>query len=317
MNHMRPRVSIIMPCYNGAVHLARSVGSLRAQTVGDWELLLIDDGSTDDSRVVAEGLALVDARIRPFSQARAGAVAARNRGLSAATGRHVAFLDSDDTWHPEFLQAMLGALDENPGFDMAYCGWQNIGLGGGRDLPYVPPDYEIEGKVESLMRSCPWPIHGVLLRSVLFENGARFDQALVTSEDYDLWLRLGTVHRMLRVPRVLAFYHHHDAGPRLTDDKGRVALNHLRVQQKFLAINPAIAASLGRRRVRELTLGQLLKCGFDAYWRRDLETARSIFRVVARHGYGGPKDWLYMLPAWLPESWHRNLLARRDGAPAS
>jgi glycosyltransferase involved in cell wall biosynthesis len=310
---MQPRVSIVMPCYNGAAHLARSVGSVLAQTMPDWELLLIDDGSTDDSRKLAADMARSDGRIHAISQANAGAVAARNRGLAEATGQYIAFLDADDTWHPEFLQVMLGALDDRPGFDIAYCGWQNIGLGGGRDHPYLPPDYEVKGKLECLVRSCPWPIHGVLLRRSLFENGVRFDQTLATSEDYDLWLRLGTKHRILRVPRVLAFYHHHDTVSRLTADKSQVALNHLAVQQKFLRSNPVVAAELGRRRMRELTLDPLLKRGFDAYWKRDLDAARTIFREVMRHGYGSPKDWTYMLPAWLPASWHRWLLARRDG----
>lgn len=312
---MRFGVSIVMPCYNGAAHLAGSIGSVQAQTYPDWELLVVDDGSGDDSSTIVQTLAANDSRIRPISQIRAGAVAARNRGLAEAVGRHVAFLDADDTWHPEFLQAMVGALDDHPDFDIAYCGWQNIGLGSGRDQPYLPPDYEAIGKVESLVRSCPWPIHGVLLRRSLLDGGVQFDQSLVTSEDYELWLRLGCEHRLLRVPRVLAYYHHHTVGPRLTDDRARAALNHLRVQQNFLRSHPEIATQLGRRRVRDLTLGPLLRRGFEAYWRRDLSTARTIFRAVAQRGYGSPKDWLYMLPAWLPESWHRALLRRRDQAP--
>lgn len=302
-----PSVSIVMPCYNAAAHLARSVGSVQAQTVPDWELVVVDDGSIDASCDQVRQLAAIDPRIRFFHQDHAGAATARNRALAESRASYTAFLDADDTWHPEFLETMLRALAEDSTAAIAYCGWQNLGLGNGRDAPFVPPDYENRTKTELLLGGCRWPIHAALVRSRAIHDCGGFDETLTSCMDYDLWLRLGTAHRLVRVPRVLAYYHHHGGG-QITQNRPRVALNHWRAQQKFLRANPEVVVEIGRKRVRELTDGELLKRGYACYWKRNLPAARQIFRHVMRQGYGTLNDWKYMLPSWLPESWHRLLV---------
>ncbi len=308
---MNPKVSIVMPCYNATRHLARSIGSVQAQTLPMWELVVVDDGSTDDSRAVLSSLAAQDGRIHPVQQANAGAAAARNRGLDSATAPLVAFLDADDTWEPGFLQKMTDAMAAAPRAGIAYCGWQQHGLGGGQDAPFVPPEYEGTDKVDTFLGGCRWPIHAALTRRALIMAAGRFDTTLSSCMDYDLWLRLAPHTPLVRVPEVLAHYWHHGGG-QITSDRARIALNHWRAQRKFLAAHPAQAARLDTRRVRELTAGELLHRGYTCYWRRDLRAARTIFRAVMRQGYGRPRDWAYMLPAWLPESWHAWLLQRRD-----
>jgi len=308
---MTPHISIIMPCYNAAAYLPQSVGSVLAQTRSNWELVIVDDGSTDASWQELQRLAAADPRIRVFRQPNAGAAAARNRALLDAHGVYTAFLDADDTWHPEFLEAMEAALDNDPGAGIAYCGWQNMGLGGGRDDPFVPPEYEHSGKTESLLEACRWPIHAALVRTRLIHDCGRFDERLSSCMDYDLWLRLGTIHRLIRVPRVLAYYHHH-GGEQITSNLARIALNHWRVQQKFLSKNPAIRDKLGNDRLREITDGELLKRGYASYWNRDLGAARQIFRAVMARGYGKAKDWEYMLPALLPLFLHQALIRLKD-----
>jgi glycosyltransferase involved in cell wall biosynthesis len=300
-------VAIVMPCYNAARHLPRSVASVLAQTRQDWELVIVDDGSVDDSWQQLEKIAASDPRIRVFHQANRGAAAARNRALLEVRAAYTAFLDADDTWHPEFLEAMVAALDSNADAGIAYCGWQNVGLGE-RDAPFVPPDYETKDKCEALLGGCRWPIHAALTRTRIIHDAGRFDETLSSCMDYDLWLRLGSMHRLVRVPRVLASYHHHGGG-QITQNRLRIAVNHWRAQQNFLRANPEIVARLGGRRVRQLTDGELLSRGYACYWKRDLPAARQIFRRVMRRGYGTLNDWKYMLPSWLPESWHRRLIS--------
>ena len=308
---MHQTISVIMPCYNAGLHLPASVGSLQAQSYTDWELVIVDDGSTDDSWHVLQQLTHADSRIRVFQQPNAGAAAARNRALQEARGAYTAFLDADDTWHPEFLEAMLTALAANPDAGIAYCGWQNIGLGKGRDEPFIPPEYENSDKVESLLGGCRWPIHGALVRTHIIKDAGCFDENLSSCMDYDLWLRLGTTHPLVRVPRVLAYYHHH-GGDQITRNRARIALNHWRAQRKYLRANPNVINVLGGKRIRQLTTGELLHRGFVSYWKRDLPAARKIFRAVMKQGYGTLSDWIYMLPALLPESWHRRLVELRD-----
>ncbi len=305
------RTSIIMPCYNAAAHLPQSVGSVLAQTRSGWELIIVDDGSTDASWQELQRLAATDSRIRVFRQPNTGAAAARNRALMNAHGVYTAFLDADDTWHPEFLEAMETALDSEPSAGMAYCGWQNIGLGLGRDDPFVPPEYENNGKTESLLEGCRWPIHAALARTRLIHDCGCFDESLSSCMDFDLWLRLGTIHRLIRVPKVLAFYHHH-SGEQITKNRARLALNHWRAQQKYLRSNPLIRAKLGNALIRVLTDGEMLKRGYESYWSRDLGAARQIFRAVMRRGYGRARDWKYMLPALLPLSLHQALIRLVD-----
>lgn len=304
-------VSVVMPCFNAARHLVNSVRSVQAQTFTAWELLIVDDGSTDESRRMAAELAAGDARIRLLHQDNKGPGAARNAGLAAAQAPLLAFLDSDDTWCPEFLATMVAVLEGTAPDAIAYCGWQNKGLGAGRDAPYIPPDYETGDKSAALLRSCPWPIHGALVRrqAVLAIGG--FDATLKSCMDYDLWLRMALGATLVRVPQVLAYYHHHGAG-QITGDKVRLAMNHLLVQRRFLAAHPEVSRRLGTRRIRDLTLGILLQRAYEAYWRRDLPAARTLFRAVMREGYGGPRDWRYMLASCLPAPWHAGLIKLRD-----
>jgi GT2 family glycosyltransferase len=304
-----PTVSIIMPVFNAAVHLRSSIGCVRAQTFHDWELVAVDDGSTDGSWATLAQIALEEPQVRPFRQANAGAATARNRALAEARGAYIAFLDADDTWHPDFLTAMLSALDGKPPHTIAYCGWQNLGLGAGRDQPYVPPDYECDGKTEALLAACPWPIHAALVPAELIRDAGGFDPGLTSCMDYDLWLRIGNAYPLQRVPQVLAYYHHH-GGEHITSDKARIALNHRRAQQKFITSNPDVRRQVGSRRLRQLTEGLLLHRGYESYWKRDLPAARRIFRAVMKRAYGTPRDWKYMLPSLLPLAAHRWLVER-------
>ncbi|MEO1766695.1 glycosyltransferase family 2 protein [Thiobacter aerophilum] len=307
-----PAISVIMPCYNAARFLPMSVGSVLAQTFSDWELIAVDDGSTDDT---AEVLAtLPDPRIQIIRQRNRGLPASRNAGLEHATGQFVAFLDADDTWHPEFMEAMVRALETTDRSAIAYCGWQNVGLAEGRGQPFVPPDYETPDKPVNLLKGCRWPVHAAMLPTGLAKAVRGFDEQQKAAEDFDFWLRTAIDVPLVRVARVLAYYHHHGSG-QMTRDRAKIARYQVRAQQKFLATHPEIRRQLGRQTVRHVLWGPVLRMGYESYWQRDLPAARRIFREVMKHGYGGLKDWLYMLPAWLPESWHAGLLRVREDTP--
>lgn len=298
-----------MPCHNAAAHLPASTRSVLAQTFTDWELIAVDDGSSDST--LAWLRTQSDPRIRVHTQTNQGVSAARNAGIALAQGRYIAFLDADDSWDAQCLARLSAALDDRPEAVLAYCGWQNLGVAGGRGEPFVPPDYETADKAEILFAGCRWPIHAALVKreAVLAANG--FDPLLKNAEDYALWLNVATTAPIVRVPEVLAFYHFH-GGVQASADHARAALQFWQTQRHYLASHPAFGDQLGRARRRALTTGELLKRGYARYWQRDLPAARRIFRVVMQHGYGTLSDWKYMLPAWLPESWQRWLIGQRD-----
>ena len=307
-----PHVSIIMPCYNAAAHLARSVGSVQAQTFDDWELVAIDDGSGDDTAARLAAMAADDPRIRVFTQPNGGVSRARNRGLSEARGRCIAFLDADDDWHPDFLARMTGALQAEPDVVLAYCGWQNIGLSGGRAQPFVPPDYETPDKREKLFAGCRWPIHATLTRREAVTAAGGFDTALKNAEDYALWLRIAGCAPITRVAEVLAFYHFH-SGTQASQNKSRAALDFLRAQRMHLATDQALRKQLGPA-ARALMYDALLQRGYESYWARELDDAHCIFRAVMIAGYGRSADWRHMLPALLPRRMFRHLIQLIDRA---
>lgn len=307
-----PVVSIIIPCYNGETFLRESVDSALGQSYASKEVIVVDDGSTDRSAAILE---TYGDRIRFVRQANAGPSTARNTGISVSRGHVVAFLDADDYWDSEFLAKMMAALDAS-GADFAYCGWQNVGLPGDRGKPFIPDDYSGENKVELLLRNARWPVHGALCRKDLITSAGSFDTSLPSAEDFDLWLRVVAFCKIVRVPEVLAYYRFH-AGSQITKGHLRAARSVLYAQQKFVRAHPTAVAHLGRSKIAKLTYGELLNRGYFLYWKRDLESARAIFRMVMRAGYGSLRDWKYMLPALLPIGLHRILirLLERHSAP--
>lgn len=304
----QPAISVIMPNYNGALLISRGIDSVIRQTFLDFELIVVDDGSKDESVSVVKRFR--DQRIHLLQQDHEGVCAARNRGIGHARGEYIAFLDSDDTWAPTFLDRLHEAIVHTPDAAIAYCGWQNIGLRSERDKGFIPPDYETSAKLEFWVRNTRWPIHAALTKKEAIVAAGGFNSRYPTSEDFLLWLEILSENKIVRVPEVLAFYYHH-GGPRATNDRVRMAFNHLCAQGDYLQRHPNVRRTLGRQKVRELTLGELLKRGYECYWQDDLKGARQIFRRVMKAGYGDANDWKRMLPAWLPFNLHKWLVRER------
>ncbi|MGM9663169.1 MAG: glycosyltransferase [Oscillospiraceae bacterium] len=124
-----PKVSVIVPVYKAEDFLRRCVESVREQSFSDWELLLIEDGSPDESGALCDALAAEDARIRVFHKPNGGVSSARNVGLDEAAGTYVAFLDSDDWFLPGFLEKLVGLAEEH-GADSAGCAHLNVSESG-------------------------------------------------------------------------------------------------------------------------------------------------------------------------------------------
>lgn len=310
-----PAVSIIMPCYNCAGTLRRGVDAALNQTFADFELLIIDDGSNDNSRELARELSR-DPRVVPvpLDQNR-GVSAARNHGIEQARGEYLAFLDADDTWDPDFLTKMMAALSSAPEAVLAYCGWQNTGVSGGPGDPYVPPDYDQERKRYHLLKSCPWPIHAALTRTAAIRAAGGFDPEHVTSEDYWLWVNLVIHTPIVRVPEVLCYYHFHPQ--QATGDRARIAINRYAVQQELLDRFPILEDELTASERKELTSGQLLYDAYDALWHGDSAVAHQLFRHAWKLGLIERAHLKHLLIArLLPRSLYCRLMSRA-GAPSS
>jgi len=204
-NH-RPQVSIVLPVFNGADTLADTVASILAQTEPDWELLIIDDGSHDRSRALAESMAAADGRIRVYAFANGGQAIARNRGIDRARGNWIGFIDADDRWHPDKLRAQLAALAANPAAGWVYS-WTQLTDDSGRAIgqPVTSP---FSGWIYGPLLVTDFVSSGsnvLVSRSALNQVGG-FQPDLVPSEDWDLWLRLAWQFPAAQVPECHVFY---------------------------------------------------------------------------------------------------------------
>jgi glycosyltransferase involved in cell wall biosynthesis len=183
-----PRVSVIIPTYNRAGLIRQTIDSIWAQTVCDYEIVVVDDGSTDSTMAVLSGLgrALMLRRIEHSGQS-----AARNAALEIASGDLVAFLDSDDSWEPQFLEKMIRALDASPRLGFVYCDYSTFGENGVIREKDTTVDHKIEGRLFApLLESCFISMGTVLIRRECLRHVGGFDTDLSSSEDWDMWLRL-------------------------------------------------------------------------------------------------------------------------------
>lgn len=138
-----PFVSVIMPVYNAERYVKQAISSVVCQTMKNWELIIIDDGSSDGSVAVAEAAVKGDSRIRVFRNAvNSGVSRTRNRGIELAKGTYIAFLDSDDIWHPEKLERQLQSM-LSAGAEISYCSYAIIGDDGSK----VRGDYLVPEQV--------------------------------------------------------------------------------------------------------------------------------------------------------------------------
>ncbi len=209
-----PFISVIIPTYNRAELVLRAVDSVLAQTFEDFELIVVDDGSTDDT---VSALKPYKDRLRLIVQSHAGVSAARNHGLSIAQSELIAFLDSDDYWLPEKLDVQARFFSKNP--KALICQTEETWFRHGRRVN--PGTKHRKPSGEAFYRSlelCLISPSSVMMRRKLFETVGTFDENLPACEDYDLWLRVTArypVH-LLKEPLVVKNGGHEDQLSRTT-----------------------------------------------------------------------------------------------------
>ncbi len=188
-----PKFSIIVPAYNRADCLRNAVQSVLAQTDGDWELIIVDDASTDETLKVAKECAAGDERIQVLALSKNhGAAGARNKGIVLSRGEFVVFLDSDDRLEPALLErAASSFVDSDVGL---VCGW---GHGKDRQITnqfdeYMPADIN---NPDVYLSSNPCFLTGTAVQTSVLKKVGSFDENMICSEDWDLWIRILRVAR--------------------------------------------------------------------------------------------------------------------------
>jgi peptidoglycan/xylan/chitin deacetylase (PgdA/CDA1 family)/2-polyprenyl-3-methyl-5-hydroxy-6-metoxy-1,4-benzoquinol methylase len=181
-------VSVVIAARDAAATLGEALDSLRAQTLRDWEAIVVDDGSTDATAAVAEEFSAHDPRVRVIRRSASGVSAARNAGIREARFDWLVFLDADDWLFPQHLQRMTEVLAREGGLDGVHCGWRRVTAAGEAIEEAFCP---FAGDLFSAFAvTCVFAIHACIVRRARVEAAGGFDPALTTCEDWDLWQRV-------------------------------------------------------------------------------------------------------------------------------
>jgi cephalosporin hydroxylase len=272
-----PLFTVVMPVHDHARFLGQAIESVIAQTYGDWELVVVDDGSTDGSGEIAEGHASRDRRIRVLRQDRTGPGGARNRAIAEARGRWIAYLDSDDLWFPETLGAYASAIAAHPVARFFHGFRHRLSLDGSvvesRGIHQEGPTGPAE-----LFARCHLATLCVCHERALFAETGGFDASIGNGEDYDLFLRMSLRAPLWPLGRATGLRRRHDRN--LSRPCGGTRLAEAKVLERFAAqasstIDPGAAA----RRV-----ARSYRAAGRAYLREGkLPEALGALRAAARH----------------------------------
>ncbi len=255
-----PKVSVVIPTYNRAHVVGRAVQSVLHQTYQNFEIIIVDDGSTDGT---SERVALFhDPRLFYVRlEENCGCGAARNMGIEASRGDYVAFLDSDDEWLPEKLEKQVRLLERSePSVGIVYTGYVAIDE---QELPTTTRIPKSRGRI--LNELCGWNILGttstVVVKRECFRLVRPFDPTLASCEDWDMYIRLAKRFKFDFIPEVLVRYHLGDSG-RMTKNWYANAEGHVRIAKNYLSDADSFPRRQRARQFFELGTG-LVGLGYD------------------------------------------------------
>ncbi len=282
---MAPRVSVIVRTYNRAALVAESLRSVSAQTERDLEILVVDDGSTDDTVRVVEAHARTDSRVRLVRRDHLGPAAALNAGVREARGEFLAFLDSDDLWEPASVERRLEVLRANPSCGAALVDWSTFGPGPRRPSPSDMGVRETGDLLLTLFRVNFFSLCAALVPARVVAEVGPFDEDLGASEDYDWGLRIAARHPIAFVPQALLRYRSHE-NHIMTDP--RMYRFRCRVLERFAA---AHADRLPRPLVRDRLAESHTQVGGAFLAAGEFREARRHFLRALRHRPLRPVVW--------------------------
>lgn len=234
LNKQLPTVSVIMPAFNAESTIAESIKSVLNQTYTDWELIIINDNSTDNTYSVVEQYSQNDTRIitRSINENR-GVSFVRNLAISLSSAKFIAFLDSDDLWHPLKLEIQLGFHERNPSCKISHTDYVNFNQNGIIKTPYKFIFKKFIKKDGDLLRQMLYfnsvGILTIILERKIFLEVNGFDCNRWGMEDHDLWLRISCEgHKFSFINKVLSYYMVNNDG--MTSSIGR----YKRTYKKFI-----------------------------------------------------------------------------------
>ena len=230
-----PKVSVVMAAYNYERFVAEAIQSVMEQTFEDWELIIVDDGSTDNTPGVVRSF-LTDTRIRYHRQENQGQPTSENNGVAMARGEWIAFLDADDRWRSDKLEKQLALAIRNPGASVIYSERMLMDPDG-NPLP-TPALSQYRGRIlKEAFRQNPNPFSSTIVKRTVINDAGGFNPEYRNANDYDLWLRIAVRnHEFDFVSEPLIWYR---TGHSSLMSCGDVQLKTvLKIMDRFVAANP-------------------------------------------------------------------------------
>lgn len=227
-------VSVIIPSYNSAQYLPEAIESVLTQTYRPLQVIVVDDGSTDDT---ARAVEPYRDRIRFIQKSNGGPASARNFGLKAVKGDWIAFLDADDVWLPQKLEKQMRVIEEHPEVGMVACGEYEVNEYGTRDAEHIYTNYK--DKRRFLEALCSGNVIGggstALVRRSCLEHLGGFDEDLFGTEDWDMWLRIAFLYEVRFVEEPLMEARRRNGSVSAPVHAERMLFNELKVLKKSFA----------------------------------------------------------------------------------
>lgn len=230
-----PLVSVIIPAYNYSHYLPFTIDSVVEQTLSDWECLIIDDGSTDNTKDVAEKYTVADRRIKYFYKANGGLSSARNYGLQMAKGKYVIFLDADDMLEKNNLKHLSEFLENQNGNNAVFGKFVKFYDDGTSEYPWYQEYNYREGLQTDFhsrlveKNSLP-PCAPLSPLSIIKEHNLTFDESLTSYEDWDFWLKLSSYCNFYYIPGENAAARVRFHSGSMSTDNWRMEINQLKVR---------------------------------------------------------------------------------------
>lgn len=208
---MKPIISVVIPLYNKENEIQRAIQSVLAQSLPNFEVIVVNDGSTDNSFEQVQKI--TDPRIRIISQENQGVSAARNKGTANSTANWIAFLDADDEWHPEFLESLLNLKTQFPDADVLSSSYSIVNRDGTSRLPRTSNLFSenwigiFTDFIEILNVDSPFNSSSFIVNKRTLEKTGGFIKGLQFGEDVDIWIRLSFLSKIAYINKPLSIYH--------------------------------------------------------------------------------------------------------------
>jgi len=292
---INPTVSVIIPTFNRAHLVGRAIHSVLVQTYQDFEIIVVDDGSTDNTEKVIKSFN--DPRIRYVRHEKnKGGSAARNTGIKTARGKYIAFLDDDDEWLPEKLEKQINKFQTLPSiFGVVYSGFSYVSENGEIISNVIPT---LRGKVyDNLLKENILGSPTPLIKKNCFKKAGLFDETLPSCQDWDMWIRLSKYYYFDFVPDILAKHYVH---------RHRISANlNKRIAARKKLIKKYWADLSQRPQILSIHLAQLGKLYFRA---GDSTTALKYFLTSIKKDPSQKKNYIRLFFYALPPRVHKAVL---------